>query len=78
MFLLIDCNNFYVSCERVFNPKLRNRAIVILSNNDGCVVSRSNEAKAFKIPIGAPIFEYKYLIKTDQLIALSSNKSMTK
>ena len=54
MFALIDCNNFYASCERVFNPKLYKKPIVILSNNDGCVISRSNEAKALGIPMGAP------------------------
>ena len=51
MFALVDCNNFYASCERVFNPKLDKKPIVILSNNDGCVISRSNEAKALGIPI---------------------------
>ena len=54
MFGLIDGNNFYASCERVFNPSLRNRPIVVLSNNDGCAIARSNEAKALGIPMGAP------------------------
>lgn len=53
IFAIADCNNFYVSCERVFNPRLENKPVIILSNNDGCAVSRSNEAKSF-IPMGAP------------------------
>ena len=57
MFALIDCNNFYASCERVFRPNLRNQPIVVLSNNDGCVIARSNEAKALGIPMGAPAFQ---------------------
>ena len=56
MFALIDCNNFYASCERMFRPNLRSLPIVVLSNNDGCVVARSNEAKALGIPMGAPAF----------------------
>jgi DNA polymerase V len=55
---LIDCNNFYVSCERVFDPNLNNRPVVVLSNNDGCCVSRSNEAKQLGIPMGAPYFKF--------------------
>lgn len=53
-FALVDCNNFYASCERVFEPKLKHRPIVILSNNDGCIVARSHEAKEIGIPMGAP------------------------
>ena len=53
---LLDCNNFYVSCERLFNPKLLKRAVVVLSNNDGCVISRSNEAKKIGIKMGRTIF----------------------
>ena len=56
---LVDVNNFYVSCERVFNPKLRNRPVVVLSNNDGCIISRSAEAKALGIPMGAPWFKVR-------------------
>ena len=52
VFALVDCNNFYASCERVFDPRLKKRAVVILSNNDGCIVARSNEAKALGIPMG--------------------------
>jgi len=76
MFALVDCNNFYVSCERVFNPKLENRPIVILSNNDGCIIARSNEAKALGIPMGAPFFEYRYLIEKSGVIVCSSNYSL--
>ena len=57
VFALVDCNNFYASCERVFDPRLKRHAIVILSNNDGCIVARSNEAKALGIPMGGPLFE---------------------
>ena len=63
MFALIDCNNFYASCERVFDPSLRNKPVVVLSNNDGCVIARSNEAKALNIPMGAPAFQIEKLIK---------------
>ena len=67
MYALVDCNNFYASGERVFNPKLRHKPIVVLSNNDGCVVARSNEAKALGIPMGAPAFEYKQLFLQNQV-----------
>lgn len=76
MFALIDCNNFFVSCERVFNPKLWNRAVVVLSNNDGCAVARSKEAKDLGIPMGAPVFKYKSLFQKENVIALSSNFSL--
>ncbi|MCB5272395.1 MAG: protein umuC, partial [Candidatus Cloacimonetes bacterium] len=56
---LVDCNNFYVSCERVFNPRLLGIPVAVLSNNDGCIVSRSNEIKALNIPMGAPGFKYE-------------------
>ena len=69
----MDCNNFYASCERVFNPKLEGKPIVVLSNNDGCVVARSNEAKALGIPMGAPYFKYKQLIKRNKVHIFSSN-----
>ena len=59
MFALVDCNNFYASCERVFKPQLIGKPIVVLSNNDGCVVARSNEAKALGIKMGVPLFEVK-------------------
>ena len=63
IFALIDCNNFYVSCERVFNPYLTNKPTIVLSNNDGCIISRSNEAKSLGIPMGAPFYKYKEIIK---------------
>ena len=73
MFALVDCNNFYASCERVFNPKLDKKPIVILSNNDGCVISRSNEAKALGIPMGAPAFKYDSIFKKNKVYVFSSN-----
>ena len=73
IFALVDCNNFYASCERVFNPKLEGKPIVVLSNNDGCVVARSNEAKALGIPMGAPYFKYKQLINRNKVHVFSSN-----
>ena len=73
MFALVDCNNFYASCERVFNPKLDKKPIVILSNNDGCVISRSNEAKALGIPMGAPAFKYDSIFKKNKVHVFSSN-----
>ncbi len=73
MFALIDCNNFYVSCERVFNPTLNKKPVVVLSNNDGCAISRSNEAKALGIPMGAPAFKYEKLFKKNNVKVFSSN-----
>src|SRR3989339_1419980 len=73
---LVDCNNFYVSCERVFNPKLEGKPVVVLSNNDGCIVSRSNEAKALGIKMGAPIFELSGMIKRHGVKVFSSNYSL--
>ena len=70
---LVDCNNFFVSCERIFNPTLRNRPVVVLSNNDGCVVARSNEAKALGIRMGAPAFTYKSVFIQHNVAVLSSN-----
>jgi DNA polymerase V len=70
---LIDCNNFYASCESIFNPKLKGKAIVILSNNDGCCVSRSEAAKRLGIKMGAPWFQIKNQFKPGEVIALSSN-----
>lgn len=72
-YALIDCNNFFVSCERVFNPKLLHRPVVILSNNDGCVISRSKEAKDLKIPMGAPAFQYRETFAKHRVFVLSSN-----
>lgn len=70
---VVDCNNFFVSCERVFAPKLIGRPAVVLSSNDGCVVARSNEAKAMGIAMGIPFFKVKGLVESGQLCALSSN-----
>jgi DNA polymerase V len=76
VFALVDCNNFYVSCERIFNPKLNGRAVVVLSNNDGCVVARSNEAKALGIKMGVAAFEIAGLLKKHNVIAMSSNYTL--
>lgn len=76
MYALIDCNNFYASCERVFQPKLENKPIVVLSNNDGCVIARSNEAKALGVPMGAPAFEYKELFEKNNINVFSSNYAL--
>ena len=73
MFALVDCNNFFVSCERVFNPKLHNVPVVVLSNNDGCVVARSEEAKALGLPMGIPYFKCKNFCKNHNVAVLSSN-----
>ena len=76
MFSLIDCNNFYASCERVFNPALNNKPIVVLSNNDGCVIARSNETKALGIPMGAVAFEYKNTFIQNNIHVFSSNYAL--
>jgi hypothetical protein len=70
---LIDGNNFYVSCERVFQPWLQNRPLVVLSNNDGCAIARSDEAKALGIKMGAPWFKIRHLEEEAGLVALSAN-----
>lgn len=76
MFALVDCNNFYASCERVFNPSLRKKPIAILSNNDGCVIARSDEAKALGLPMGAPAFKYKEFFKANNIQLFSSNYAL--
>jgi len=73
IFALVDCNNFYASCERVFDPRLKHRPIVVLSNNDGCIVARSNEARALGIPMGIPFFESKAVIQKHDVAVFSSN-----
>lgn len=73
MYALCDCNNFYVSCERVFNPSLSGKPVVVLSNNDGCVISRSNEAKLLGIKMGQPVFEIASLVMNRGVILCSSN-----
>ena len=76
IFALVDVNNFYVSCERVFNPPLENRPVVVLSNNDGCAVARSNEVKALGVKMGAPWFQLKELAEKHGIVALSSNYAL--
>ena len=73
MIALVDVNNFYVSCERLFNPKLLNKPIIVLSNNDGCIISRSNEAKLLGIKMGTPLFKAENIIKQSNIEVLSSN-----
>lgn len=70
---LVDCNNYFVSCERLFDPSLKGRPVVVLSNNDGCVVARSNEAKALGIPMGIPVFKIRELIQKENVAVRSSN-----
>ncbi len=73
---LVDCNSFYVSCERLFNPRIQHKPVVVLSNNDGCVISRSNEAKALGIKMGEPYFKVKELIKKNGVYIFSSNYAL--
>ena len=73
---LIDCNSFYVSCERLFNPKIRRLPVVVLSNNDGCIISRSNEAKALGIKMGEPYFKARNIIIKNNVQVFSSNYSL--
>ncbi len=76
MYALVDCNNFYASCERVFRPNLRGQPIVVLSNNDGCVIARSNEAKALGVPMGAAAFKFKELFEKHNIHVFSSNYAL--
>lgn len=73
MFGLLDCNNFFVSCQRVFEPKLEGKPVVVLSNNDGCIIARSNEAKALGLPMGAPVHEWVTVMKRGNVRAFSCN-----
>ncbi|MEM9835506.1 MAG: Y-family DNA polymerase [Bacteroidota bacterium] len=75
-FALVDCNNFYASCERVFQPQYNGQPVVVLSNNDGCVIARSNEAKALGIPMGEPLFKVKQLVKSKNVKVFSSNYTL--
>ncbi|MCH9632486.1 MAG: Protein UmuC [Chlamydiae bacterium] len=75
-YALVDCNSFYVSCERLFKPHLENKPVVVLSNNDGCIIARSNESKALGIPMGAPIFEYRSIIEAHRIEMFSPNFSL--
>lgn len=70
---IVDCNNFYASCERVFNPKLNNKPVVVLSNNDGCVIARSQEVKDLGIPMGIPVFKIRHLVEIHDIQIFSSN-----
>jgi DNA polymerase V len=76
MFALIDCNNFYVSCERVFRPDLINKPVAVCSNNDGCIIARSNETKALGIKMGEPVFKVRALCKQHQVHLFSSNYTL--
>ena len=76
VFALVDCNNFYVSCERVFNPRLNGKPVIVLSNNDGCAVARSNEAKALGIKMGDPFFKIRHIIQQHQVHVFSSNYAL--
>ncbi|MBD0189351.1 Y-family DNA polymerase [Acinetobacter baumannii] len=76
VFFLIDVNNMYVSCERVFDPSLNNKPVIVLSNNDGCAVARSNEAKSLNIKMGVPLFQIKDIVQQHNVIVLSSNYAM--
>lgn len=76
MYALVDCNNFYVSCERLFNPKLEGRPVIVLSNNDGCAVSRSDEAKALGIKMATPAFMARDIIRKNQVAVFSSNYTL--
>ena len=76
MYALADCNNFFVSCERAFQPALEGRAVVVLSNNDGCVVARSNESKAMGVQMGTPAFRLRKLTDSGKLLVRSSNYTL--
>ncbi len=76
MIALADCNNFYVSCERVFNPTLKNKPVIVLSNNDGCIIARSNEAKALGFKMGEPVFKKYNIIKKYNIAVYSTNFSL--
>ena len=73
---LIDVNNFYVSCERIFQPSLNQHPVIVLSNNDGCAISRSQEAKDLGIKMGEPYFKFKNLVKKHNIKVLSSNYTL--
>lgn len=76
MFALVDCNNFYASCERVFRPDLNGKPIVVLSNNDGCVIARSNEAKTLGVKMGAPAYQFKEMFEKNNIEVFSSNYAL--
>ena len=76
LFGLADCNNFYCSCERVFQPDLRNKPVVVLSNNDGCIIARSNEAKALGLKMGTPFFQVRDVLDRNGVAVFSSNYNL--
>ena len=76
IFALLDCNNFYASCERLFRPELSNKPVVVLSNNDGCIIARSNEAKKLGLGMGVPYFKYESLIRRHGVTVFSSNYAL--
>ena len=76
MFALADCNNFFASCERVFRPELREKPVIVLSNNDGCAVARSNEAKALGIKMGDPFFKIKHIVEKHDVAVCSGNMAL--
>ena len=76
MYALADCNNFYASCERVFDPSLERRPVIVLSNNDGCVVARSQEAKSIGIGMGEPVFKCRDRIRRHRIAVRSSNYTL--
>ena len=75
-FALVDCNNFYASCEKLFRPDLACTPVVVLSNNDGCVIARSREAKALGIKMGVPYFQVRELIEKHRIVVFSSNNAL--
>ena len=75
-FALVDCNNFYASCEKLFRPDLRHTPIVVLSNNDGCIVARSKEAKALGIKMGVPVFQVQDVLRKHGIVCFSSNYAL--
>ena len=76
MYALVDCNNFFVSCERVFRPDLQGRPVIVLSSNDGCAVARSNEAKALGIKMGAPLFKIRDIVEKHNVAVFSGNMAL--
>ena len=76
VFALVDCNNFYASCERVFNPKLEGKPVVVLSNNDGCIVAASKEAKELGLALGTPAFKNDELFTHNDIQVFSSNYAL--
>ena len=76
VFALVDCNNFYASCEKLFRPDLTHKPVVVLSNNDGCIIARSKEAKKLGIKMGLPVFQVRDLLQKHQIVAFSSNYAL--